>query len=210
MSLWNQIKTTRATVGGGVPVWAVQPERRISGGLLKNTLNVGEKVSAGTPMYYDYAAHEAKLLKCWKIKTATVNGSNTDLVLYRTFLTPELYAGMNIMVAPSTIAGTGKSVTVTAVNSSVEGQYSLTVVTANMDALAANGFLVEAASQGAAVAMYCQPNNLSIEDTIGGDQNLIGVPRGMKYVFENTIPVMPTVVKNNIAYVEWESFNEKQ
>ena len=210
MSLWNQIKTTSATVGGGVPVWAVQPERRISGGLLKNTLNVGEKVSAGTPMYYDYATHEAKLLKCWKIKTVTVDGANTNLVLYRTFLTPELYAGMNIMVAPSTIAGTGKSVTVTAVNSSVEGQYSLTVVTANMDALAANGFLVEAASQGAAVAMYCQPNNLSIEDTIGGDQNLIGVPRGMKYVFENTIPVMPTVVKNNIAYVEWESFNEKQ
>ena len=103
MSLWNQIKTTSAKVGGGVPVWAVQPERRISGGLLKNTLNVGEKVSAGTPMYYDYATHEAKLLKCWKIKTATVDGANTNLVLYRTFLTPELYAGMNIMVAPLNI-----------------------------------------------------------------------------------------------------------
>ena len=210
MSLWNQYKTTSDSVGGGVPVWAVQPERRISGGLVQNTLVVGEKISAGTPLYYDYAAHTAKLLRCWKIKTATVNGSNTDLVLYRTSLTPEIRVGMNIMVAPATVSGTGKSVTVTAVNSSVADQYSLSVVTANMDALAANGFLVEAASQGAAVQMYCIPNNLSIEDTIGGDQNTIGVPRGMKYVFENTIPAMPTVVKNNIAYVEWESFNEKQ
>ena len=210
MSLWNQYKTTSNSVGGGVPVWAVQPERRISGGMVQNTLLVGEKVSAGTPMYYDYTTHQAKLLKCWKIKTATVNGSNTDLVLYRTFLTPELRAGINIMVAPSTISGTGKSVTVTAVNSSVETEYSLSVVTANIDALVANGFLVEAASQGSAVQMYCQPDNLSIEDTIGGDQNSIGVPRGMKYVFENTIPFMPAVVKNNIKNIEWESFNEKQ
>lgn len=209
MSLWNQYKTTSTSVGGGVPVWAVQPERRISGGMVQNTLRVGEKVSAGTPLYYDYVTHQAKLLKCWKIKTATVSGENTELVLFRTFLTPELYVGINVMVAPSAIGGTGKSVTLTAVDASVESEYKITLVTANVAALAVNGFLVEAASQGAAVQMFCQPDNLSIEDTIGGDQNSIGVPRGMKYLFENTIAYMPDVVKNNIKNVEWESFNEK-
>ena len=210
MGYWNQQLNTSMKVGGGVPVWAKLPERRIAGGMIKNTLKIGEKLSAGSPVAFDYVNKEAKILKCFKIKTATVNSTNTDLVILKTFLTPALYAGMVIMVMPSTISGTGKAVVVGNVVET-ETQYSLSVVTADMDALAANGFLVESSSAvaGSAKSIYCQPTNLAIEDTIGGSQNELGIPLGLKYIFENTIPAMPAVVKANIAYVEWESFNEK-
>lgn len=211
MAHYNQYVSTSAKVGGGTPVWVKFPERRLSGGMVKNLLRVGEKVSAGTPVAYDYATHEAKLLKCFKIKTATVNGANTDLVLYRTFMTPELYSGMIIMVMPTTLAGTGKAVVVGTVTSNVETEYRVSLVTAEVDALAANGFLVESSSTvaGAAKSIFCQPDTLSIEDTIGGDQNSLGIPVGYKYVFENTVAAMPAVVKAAIKDIAWESFNEK-
>ena len=207
---WNQQLTNKMSVGGGLPVWAVQPERRIAGGMVGNALKVGGKVSAGSPVDFNYVTKVAKFLKCFKINTATVNALNTDLVIFKSFVTPQLYTGMVIMVMPATMTGTGKAVVVGAVTETAI-TYATTVVTADMDALAAGGFLVESSSAvaGAAKSIYCQPNNLSIEDTVVGDQNELGIPRGMKYVFENCIPAMPAVVKANITFVEWENFNEK-
>lgn len=207
---WNRHSSTSSSVGGGLPVWSTFPKHREIGGMLQNTLKDFEKLSAGTPLCYDPKAHTVKLLKCWKIKAKTSDATNTTITLYKTMLTPMLYAGINIMVAPSTVSGTGKSVTVTSVDESVAGEYKITVVTTNMDAINVNGFLVEAASQGSAVAMYCIPDNVSLEDTIGGTQNMVGVPEGMKCLYENTIAAMPDVVKNNIKYVEWDWFAEKQ
>ena len=210
MANWNQRLTTSLSVGGGTPVWAKLPERRIAGGAIKNTLQIGEKVAAGTPVYFDYVNKEAKLLKCWKIKTATVSDTNTVLVLYKTFMTPVLYAGAFIMVMPSTMTGTGKAIAVPTITEAAD-TYTITVVTANVDTLANGGFLVEssATAAGSGKSIYCQPTTLAIEDTIGGDQNDLGIPLGIKYIFENCIPFIPAVVKANIALVEWESFNEK-
>ena len=52
------------------------------------------------------------------------------------------------------------------------------------------------------------PTELSIEDTIGGDITFVGIAQGNKYLYENTIPAMPDIVKANIKNVEWEVFNE--
>lgn len=210
MANWNQLVSTSASVGGGIPVWAKLPERRIAGGIVKNTLAVGEKVSAGTPVYFDYVNKEAKFLKCWKIKTATEDSTNTILVLHKTYLTPTLKVGEFIMAMPSTMAGTGKAIAVPTITED-ETTYTITVVTTAMDALAANGYVVQssATAAGSSKSIYCQADNLSIEDTIGGDQNMLGIPVGVKYIFENCIPAIPAVVKANIKLVEWESFNEK-
>lgn len=209
MSYWNSQSTTTLKVGAGIPVWAILPERRIAGGKVKNTLALGEKVSAGTPVYFDYVNKEAKFLKCWKIKTSTVADTNTVVVLEKTFLTPTLKATDVVMVMPSTMTGTGKAVVAGAVTET-ETEITVTFVTANMDALTVGLFLVESSSTtaGSAKSIYCQPTTLAIEDTIGGDQNQLGIPRGVKYVFENCIPAMPAVVKANIALVEWEYFNQ--
>ena len=211
MSYWNSQSTTSLSVGAGIPVWAKLPERRITGGKVANTLVLGEKISAGTPVAFDYVTKEAKFLKCWEIKTSTVDAvTNTIVVLKKTFLTPALKAGDVVMVMPATVAGTGKAVVVGTVTTT-DTEITLTFVTTDMDALTVGKFLVESSSIGAGSgkSIYCQPTNLAIEDTIGGsDQNQLGIPLGLKYIFENCIPAMPTVVKANIAYVEWEYFNQ--
>lgn len=209
MSYWNSQSTTSLTVGAGIPVWAKLPERRIAGGKVANTLVLGEKVSAGTPVYFDYVTKSAKFLKCWKIKTSTVADTNTIVVLEKTFLTPKLTAGMFVMMMPSTMTGTGKATEV-GTFTETDTEITLTFVTGNMDALTVGLFLVQsnATAAGSAKSLYCQPTTLAIEDTIAGDQNELGIPMGMKYIFENCIPFIPPVVKANIAYVEWESFNQ--
>lgn len=206
---WNKQSTTTMKVGGGVPVWAEFPKRRIAGGMIKNTRVNGEKLSAGSPVEFDYKTKEAKILKCFEIKTSTVDGTNTVVVLNKTFLTPALYSGMVLMVMPTTMTGTGKAAVVGAVTES-ETSLTVTFATADMDALTVGKFLVQSSSAtaGTGKSIYCQPTNLSMEDTIAGDQNELGIPWGFKYIFENTIPAMPAVVKANIANVEWESFNE--
>jgi hypothetical protein len=209
MDYWNSQSTTTLKVGAGIPVWAKLPERRIAGGKVKNTLVLGEKVSAGTPVYFDYVNKEAKFLKCWEIKTSTVNGANTDVVLKKTFLTPKLYPATVVMVMPSTMTGTGKALASNGTVTETDTEIAVSFVTANMDDLTVGLFLVESSGvAGSAKSIYCQPTNLAIEDTIGGDQNQLGIPVGMRYVFENCIPAMPAVVKANIANVEWEYFNQ--
>ena len=61
---------------------------------------------------------------------------------------------------------------------------------------------------GSGKKMFCIPDNLTIKDTIGGDQNLLGVPYTRKYLYENCIPAMPKIVKDNIKDVVWEWFDE--
>jgi len=181
---------------GGTPVWVHTPSFRIVGGLLTSTFNKGELLHAGSPVQYDAQAHTAKILKCFDVTAVTVSGSNTIITVAKNMTTPELHAGMNIMVAPSTLAGTGKSVTLTAVDSiSVANSYVITVVTANIDAVTTSSYLVEAVSQGSAVAMYCQPNTLLGDDLIIGDQNTVSIiKKDSCSIYRNAMPDLPAVV----------------
>lgn len=204
--IWNRYVSKSDQIGGGVPVWVEIPKDTVAGGMVVNQLKMDEVLASGSPVEYDYKTKKAKILKCFKVTNVATSGANSVITILKTARTPQLYAGMNIMVAPSTIDGTGKSVTVTSVDESVDGEYKVTLVTANIDAVSNTSYLVEAASAGAAVQMFAIPNNLTKDDTVGGDQNTVGIPRGEKYLYENTIPAMPDVVKEYIvekAHIEW-------
>lgn len=200
--------------GGGLPVWVHRPGFRISGAMLTSTFRKGELIHAGSPVEYNAETHVAKILKCFKVVSATVDGSNTIIGLAKNFTTPELSVGMNLMVAPSTIGGTGKSVTVLAVNTSIANRYTITVVTANMDAIIVGGYLVEAASAGSAVAMYCQPNTLLLDDLMIGNQNSVSIPKNSGCsIYRNTMPDIADVVLNNVKsnlMIEFEYYPEIQ
>ena len=91
--------------------------------------------------------------------------------------------------------------------------YVVTMVTASFDTLAVGGFLVEAKEAGSGKAVYCQPNLISVEDTVKGTEvTLVDLPRGHVYMYQNTIPAMPEVVKaalnNNDIQISWEMYNE--
>ena len=205
-----------ASYGGGVPVWRHKPSGfRLVGGILSSTFVKGELLHEGSPVYYDAQAHTGKILKCFKVTDVATSGSNTIITLSNNFMTPSLYAGMNVMVAPSTLAGTGKAVTVTSVDTTTENYYKITVPTANIDAVTVGSYLVEAAGSGSAVNMYCQPNILSVNDLVVGDINTISIPRKTECsIYRNLMPDVPDVVLNNITsnnpLIEFEYYNEKQ
>lgn len=200
--IWNRISSKRQSFGGGVPVWINPPKRKIVGALVMNPLQDMEKVSAATPLEYDRALHQAKFLKSWVV----VSQVGEKITLKATKRSPEIYAGINVMKAPATLDGTGQSGVVTSV---VENASNNTVeITVADVVVVANDFLVEADSVSATAKMYAIPNELSIDDTVGGDITLVGIAQGNKYLYENTIPAMPAIVKAAIKDVEWELFNE--
>lgn len=200
--IWNRISSKRQSFGGGVPVWINPPKRKIVGALVMNPLQDMEKVSAATPLEYDRTLHQAKFLKSWVV----VSQVGEKITLKATKRSPEIYAGINVMKAPATLDGTGQSGVITAV---VENASNNTVeITVADVVVVANDFLVEADSVSATAKMYAIPNELSIDDTVGGDITLVGIAQGNKYLYENTIPAMPAIVKAAIKDVEWELFNE--
>lgn len=210
MAYWNRYSTEKASVGGGVPVWYVHPLRKQGGGRLTNPIGDMEKIAMGSPQEYNYMTHESTVLKCWKILTATVSATDTVIELKKAYNTPELKVGMFIMVCPTTITGTGKAVQVGAVAVNAEGNYEITVVTANIDALVIGKYIIEssATAAGASKSPMCVPNNFVMEDILGGDYNAVGCPAGIKHIYRNTIPDAPDAAFEKIQMVEWELFAE--
>ena len=203
-------------VGGGVPVWRHKPHGyRLVGGSLSSTFQLGEVLHEGSPVYYDAQNHAAKILKCFKVTGVDTSGNNTIITLANNFMTPSLNVGMNLMVAPSTIDGTGKSVTITAVDTTTQYYYKITVATASIDSVEAGDYLVEAASQGSAVKMYCEPNTLLVDDKVVSDINTLSIGRKSECsIYRNLMPDLPDVVLDNIIkenpLIEFEYYNEKQ
>jgi hypothetical protein len=210
---WNSYSQVSKRFGGTIPVLCAPVLKRQHGASVLNALNVGERVAAGTPFQFDLATRTAKFLKAWKIKSVSVSGDNTVVTIYRTATTPVLHNNAVVMVMPASLTGTGKAASVGVVSEG-ENVYEVTLATASFDTLKAEGFLVEAAEAGSGKKPYCIPNNISTEDTIkGSEATLVDVPRGHVYMYQNTIPAMPEVVKsalyNNDIQVAWEMFNEE-
>lgn len=210
---WNSYSKQSGKFGGTIPVLCQPVLKRQHGATVVNNLVVGERVAAGTPMEFDLASRTAKLLKAWKIKAVEVSGDNTVVSLHRTATSPVLHNNTVVMVMPSTLSGTGKAASAGAV---VEGEnmYVVTLPTASFDALKVGGFLVEAKEAGSGKAPFCMPNQITTEDVVKGTENtLVDVARGHVYMYENTIPAMPAVVKaamfNNDIQVSWELYNEE-
>lgn len=194
---YNRHKKSSATYGGLVPLWVTAPSGVESGGIVVNTTLVdGEVLSGGTPVEYNPTTKAAKLLKTFKVKSATVDGTNTIVVIYRNDGKHVLHAGENIMVAPSTVDGTGKGVLVSAIDNSVPYETSFTVVTANFDSVAENTILCQAAGAGATVQPYAIVTDLTHETTVVGDQNDVGIAIGLKYLYSQVAPYYSTAILN--------------
>ena len=194
----TQVNNTM-TFGGGTPVWRHQPSFRMIGGLLASTFTKGELIHAASPVDYNEKTHVTKILKCFKVSAVSTDGSNTIITLDNTFMSPTLSIGMNVMVAPSTMTGTGKGVLVSAVDTSVSGSYKITVPTASIDAVTVGAFIVESAGAGSGVAMYCEPNTLLANDLIIGEQTTVSIIRKEPAsLYRNSMPDLPEVILDNI------------
>ena len=106
----NNAYSSRSMQVGGATPFLIDPEllnMRQIGGIVKNSLDDGEKISAGTTFHFDAARREVKFLKVWEVKSVSTDASagDTTIVIKKTFQTPVLKANTVIMVAPSTISG---------------------------------------------------------------------------------------------------------
>ena len=208
---WNQYVKYYQEIGSGVPVWCEPPKRFITGGMIVNDLELGEYLAGGTPVEFNVETKKAKLLKLWRIVTATVSGTDTVVTFQKAWDLPLLKNGMVIMVVPSTPTGTGKAFLLTGLTET-DTTYTFTVATDALDTLTVGGFLAESAATatGTGASLYAIPNSLTLEETVGGDQNSVGVARGHKYIYRNTIPPMPNSIANLIPDLYFDFFNELQ
>lgn len=210
---WNSYSKQSGKFGGTIPVLCEPCLKRQHGATVVNDLVVGERVAAGTPMEFDLASRTAKMLKAWKIKATEVSGDNTVVTLYRTATSPVLHKNTVLMVMPSTLEGKGNASMAAAIEEG-ENVYRVTIPTTSVDTLKVGGFLVEAKEAGSGKNIYCKPNHISHEDVVKGSENtLVDLARGHVYMYENTIPAMPEVVKaalfNHDIQVSWELYNEE-
>lgn len=209
---WNSYSKQTGKFGGTIPVLCQPVLKRQHGATVVNDLVAGERIAAGSPFEFDLASRTAKFLKLWKIKATEVSGDNTIVTLYRTATSPVLHKNTVLMVMPATLAGTGKAALAGAIEEG-ENVYTVTLPTASFDTLAVGGFLAEAKEAGNGKALYSIPNHISHEDVVKGTENtLVDLARGHVYMYENTIPAMPEIVKaamfNNDIQVCWELYNE--
>jgi hypothetical protein len=210
---YNSSSTYSMKVGGTLPFLLDAVKYRVHGAEVKNTLVEGEKIAAGTPVEYTLSTHQAKFLKVWKVKSVEADASNgtTVVTLFKNAITPKITATTVVMVAPSTIAGTGKAVAVGTLTET-DTTISFTVTTTSIDSVTANALLVEAAEAGSAKAMYCKPGTLSVEDIIaGGIYTLVDVPVGIVHAHQNCANPYPDAVLANLndsILMVWEWFNE--
>lgn len=201
-------------IGGSLPFLVSACKYRIHGARVLNALAHGEVVHAGTPMEYSLAENTAKFLKVWEVVSATADtpdSGQTTIVLKKTAISPRIDASTVIMKMPSGLTATGKSVAAGTVTETETG-YSIVVSTASFDTVTKGDYICEAASAGASAKMYCVPNNISTEDTVGGNvYTLVDVPYGIVHAYFNTINPIPDVVKpalNDGILLVWEMFNE--
>lgn len=210
---YNSSSNYSLKVGGGLP-FLVDPKScqyREGGAEVKNSLDKGEKIAAGTPLKYDLDAHEAKFLKIWKVKAVSTSGDNSTITLYKTAITPKIKSTTVVIKIPETLTDTGKAVAAGTITET-DTTYAFTVATANIDTVAADDLICEAAESGSAKGIYCTPNSISTEDIIAGDNyTLVDIPYGIFHAYKNTINPMPDIVKAALTdgiLVVWEKFNE--
>lgn len=158
------------------------------GGILKNPFKGNAKIYAGDLIEYnpgivDDKGATLKVLKTYEVAKEDSSGTGTTVYLVRDGYHHIPFVGDNIMVAPSSIDGTGTGVTVTAVEKTTEGGadvWKLTV-SAAVGTLTKGQVLVEAAAAGASQkAMVTNPNAYApcdfdfIFDPASGDDDFEG------------------------------------
>lgn len=207
---WNAYDNDSWSVGGGKQVWCEPPARYITGAMIVNKLDKGEKLAGASPVDYDIVNKTAKILKVFKVKEVSTSGTDTIISLWAAWDLPVLKPGETIMKCPTTMNGKGKAVLVTSVDRETEGIQKITVATADIDSVAVGDYMVQSAATqtSASAEMYCKPWTFTLEDTVGARQNSVGIARGQKYLYKNLIPFLPPVIEDNMKNVDWDWFGE--
>lgn len=137
------------------------------GGYISNPFKGMAKAYAGDLAEYDPTESTIKILKTYVAAKAVESG--TTILLVRDGYHHRPFVGDVVMVAPSTLTGTGTAVTITAVSSETDataGDVWNVTLSATLGAVAKDAVLVEAVEAGSGKAqMVTNPNVFFPSDT---------------------------------------------
>ena len=200
----NTFGRLSASFQSGMPIWSGVPETYVSGGKILNNLIAGDMIPGGSPCSIDTLNHEVKVLRVYKVKSVNVVATDTVISVWAGNGLPNLRAGLVIMVLPATLAGTGKSIVVGAVDVDTDPTVAtFTIPTAAIDAVAVGTYLVSSAATVAAAAqsIYCTPTSLTYSDVLMRTGDTLATTGVVYegYVFARRISWMPAIVQAAIS-----------
>lgn len=154
---------------GNIPVWLGSDRQLIGGGSfaeIPSSLPV--TIPPAVPCYLNQSTGKVSLLKVFKVIADAASGQ-ADVVIETPEDWTEIAVGDIVMVAPSTLSGSGQSYEITAIDSDTEGQLTISVKdqadTAELAAaIATDVLLVIGATLATDAVMAVMPNGVTKQE----------------------------------------------
>jgi len=167
-SFGNTYGSGSKTYGGSFPAWRSVNPGETSGGILSAVPAVGTLIPAGTLASLDQVGGTATIVKSWKVAAAATNTATSVKVKLASIYTLKPVVGDFVMIAPSSISGTGQGAEITAV--AIDGSdasgltYTLTLAATIGTALTTSTILIQANGATATATVLAAPTGLSKTD----------------------------------------------
>lgn len=201
---FNTYGSKQRKYGGSRPVWFVVYEQERCGGTLENLPPVGTVIPAGTLVSLDRAGGTAKIIPTFEV---AANVSTSD-VTAKVKVIPGLSVpenNMNLMKAPDSINGSGKSGAISEVINNEDGTYSFTITAGSLGALSAGDVLIMADKAAASGKVYAIPTGLTFNDVYieEGDDSATVASVYHGEIMEDRIQPIPESVKAALPQIKF-------
>lgn len=160
-STGNNFPSPSYEVGGSKPIY-IEIGKELTGGFTIDLSKFpkGSVVQTGTPIAVDESTRQAKVHIAVKVYEAAASG-DTQIKVVKLSGGSTLSSGQFVMVAPTTLTGTGTGLTISSVDSTNKEYDVLTLSAALTTAIAVDAILVESDVAGAGAKIKVLPNALS-------------------------------------------------
>lgn len=192
-------------VGGGIPVFANAPEVLTVGGNIQigDLPSVGNALPPATPVFFADGddTRPTAIMYVFGVAEA-VGATDTSIKISKSVEGTRAKVGMFIMKEPATLTTKGKSVTITAIDSSNVSYDTLTISEA-IGALSVGDCLFEADKLDATTAgLKVTKVNALLRAHIWNANGVIKGTTTLAYmglVYENRVPPIPEIVKKSLS-----------
>lgn len=208
--LGNAYGSGSKTYGGSFPAWRSVEPGETSGGTLASLPAIGTVIPAGTLVSLSDVGGTATIVKSWTVAAAATNTATSIKVKLASIYTMKPVVGDFIMIAPSTIAGTGQGAEITAV--AVDGTdtsgltYTLTLAATIGTALTTSTVLIQANGATATATILAVPTGISMDDIYIQEGITSAVVNSIFHgvIFGDRIQPVPDSVKAILPQIKFE------
>lgn len=201
---FNTYGSKHRKYGGNKPVWFVVYEQERCGGTLENLPPAGTVIPAGSLVSLDQAGGTAKIIPTFEIAANVSTSDVTAKVKVMPGL-PVPQNSMNLMKAPDSVYGVGKSGAISDVTDNEDGTYSFSITAGALGALSAGDILIMADKSAASGKLYAIPTGLTFNDVYieEGDNAATVASVYHGEIMEDRIQPIPESVKAALPQIKF-------